>query len=255
MECVRRPVRLLCAAWPTSSRDAKRSLQMISRERVLDAATMVVVACTVTVTAVFLYRQVGPDRSQIPTTAASTARKNRPVTDWRRQLESGHKMGPDSAALRLVYYGDFECPACRRFASIVERVRQAHPEDLQVVFRHYPLEYHRFAYASSRAAECAAQQGRFEAMYHALYATQDSLGLVGYQEIARRAAVPDLRRYEACTRDTGRVARVERDLQDGMTLKIPGTPAVILDGVLILEKALSAADLERGIGNARRARP
>jgi protein-disulfide isomerase len=161
-------------------------------------------------------------------------------------------MGPDSAAVRLVYFGDFACPACRSFAVSVARVVQSHPGALQVVFRHYPLEYHRYAYASARAAECAAAQGRFEPMYHALYAAQDSLGIVSWNELARRASLPDLGRYDVCMRDTSRIARVERDRTAEENLKIPGTPAVILDGVLMLEKVVSAEDLEARVRNARR---
>jgi protein-disulfide isomerase len=125
---------------------------------------------------------------------------------------------------------------------------------MQVVFRYYPLDYHRFAYASARAAECAAQQDRFEPMYLALYAAQDSFGLLSFQEIARRAAVPDLRRYEGCVRESGRLARVEADREAGVALQIPGTPAVMVDGVLILEQALTADDLEARLGRARRTR-
>lgn len=227
---------------------------MLTREKVLDVATVVITVCTVAVTSVYVYRQFAADASATTTQGVSAPRENRPVSDWRRQLESGHKMGPDSAAVRLVYYGDFECPACRSFAAAVERIERAFPGSLQVVFRHYPLEYHRFAYASARAAECAAQQGRFEAMYHALYAVQDSLGVIPWRELARRAAVPDIELYETCSRDTARVAQVERDRAAGAMLEIPGTPAVIVEGVLILEKAVSGEELETRVRHARRTR-
>lgn len=227
---------------------------MLTRDRAVDFATMIVAACTLAVTSVFVYRQFAPSAGATTARGVSAPRENRPVSAWRRELESGHKMGPDSALVRIVYYGDFECPACRSFAAAVQRVERAFPGSLQVVFRHYPLEYHRFAYASARAAECAAQQSRFEAMYHALYAAQDSLGVIPWRVLAGRASVPDLGSFDACTRDTGRVARVERDRTAGEILKIPGTPAVIVDGVLVLEKAVSAQYLEARVRDARQRR-
>ncbi len=134
---------------------------------------------------------------------------------------------------------------------MVEEFRHKQPEDLRVVFRHLPLTYHRFAYPSARAAECAADQGQFEAMYQLLYNLQDSLGLLPFREIARRAAVPDLVLFDRCATDTARVPRIERDRAAAASTQLPGTPGVIIAGTLYLEKLPTASDLERLVREAR----
>jgi protein-disulfide isomerase len=53
-----------------------------------------------------------------------------------------------------------------------------HPRDVRIVFRHFPLRIHRLAIQAAKAAECASDQGRFQSMSDALYAHQDSVGIV-----------------------------------------------------------------------------
>jgi protein-disulfide isomerase len=54
--------------------------------------------------------------------------------------------------------------------------------------------------------------------------------------------------------DTASVARIERDLKAARDANIPGTPGVIIDGTLMLEKPVSVSDLERMVTEARRSR-
>ena len=126
----------------------------------------------------------------------------------------------------MLEFGDFQCPACRSFFREIEEVRKAHPELISLSFRHSPLSYHRQAYPSARAAECAADQGRFEDMYKVLYSEQDSLGHVPYSELGRKAGVTDLTKFARCVADTVPVPRIERDLLAAKTTQIPGTPAM-----------------------------
>lgn len=223
---------------------------MSGKERLLNFVTVLSAACAVTVTSIVVYRQIHP-----PSPSSDDPRRtNRVISDWEAQASLGHQMGPETAPLTILYFGDFECPACRGFARMVDEYRAQHPEDLRVVFRHFPLPYHRFAYPGARAAECAAVQGRFEATYRALYQAQDSLGLVPFREIARRAQVADLPRFDQCMSDSARVAVVERDKQAALAANLPGTPAVILNGTLFLERAVTEADLDEAVREARRSR-
>jgi len=226
---------------------------MRNSERFLNAMTGVAAACAVIVTAIVVYRQV-VESNTAASSPAPTRQRHRVVANWQEQVAAGRRMGSAEAPLTILYYGDFECPACRAFTDEVEKLRRAHPADVSVVFRHSPLGYHRFAYPSARAAECAANQGKFEPMYRALYAAQDSLGLVPFAELARRAAVPAMRLFESCMRDTASVARIERDREAAKEANIPGTPGILIGGTLYVERIPTAADLEQLVRATRAAR-
>ena len=98
--------------------------------------------------------------------------------------ERDHLLGPATAPVTLVEYGDYECPYCGAAHASVEQVRQVMGNDLCFVFRHFPLsQIHPHAYQAAEAAEAAGAQNRFWEMHHLLFANQDRLGLrdlIGY---------------------------------------------------------------------------
>jgi protein-disulfide isomerase len=222
---------------------------MKQKDLFVNVATFVATLCTVVVTSIVVYRQFIP----VPIAAGpAPVRVDRMIPDWRQQEALGRRIGPATSALTVLEYADFECPACLGFFREIEKVRSAHPQDISIAFRHFPLRYHKQAYPSARAAECAAAQGAFEEMYKMLYTSHDSLGQVPYRELAKRAAVPDLTRFDACFADTSRVPRVEADLKAAEATQIPGTPGVIIDGKLWQTRMPRSEDLEKLIKEHRK---
>jgi cyclophilin family peptidyl-prolyl cis-trans isomerase len=81
--------------------------------------------------------------------------------DWRR--------GPDSASATLLVYCDFQSPYCVDFAAVALDLAHDYPEDLRIIYRHYPLlTVHDKASLAGQAAESAGQQGNFWEMYSIL---------------------------------------------------------------------------------------
>jgi len=113
------------------------------------------------------------------------------------------------------------------------RLRQKFPGMIALVYRHWPLSRHRFAYQAARAAECAAEQGRFEAFHDVVYAQQDSLGLKVFGEMAAEAGVPDLGLFEVCTSSTDPVPSIEADIAKVIELGGIGTPTLLMNGLLL----------------------
>ena len=86
--------------------------------------------------------------------------------------ERDHVRGADlsEGAVSIVYYGDFLCPYCRRLREVLLRLRESIGARFSYAFRHYPNERaHPGADFMARAAEAAAEQGRFWDMHDALY--------------------------------------------------------------------------------------
>jgi protein-disulfide isomerase len=146
--------------------------------------------------------------------------------------QTGRRLGSPVAALTLVEFGDFECPACRAFHAQVAKLQQRYPHQLAISFHHYPLNYHRFAYPAARAAECANDQGRFEAYHDLLYEKQDSIGLLSFAAFAKRANVGDSALFSRCVAKSDSVPAISRDLRAARAIEVPGTPAILLNGQL-----------------------
>ncbi len=191
-------------------------------------ATAVLLICATASSGILIRREFF--RPTEASAAAGAVARTIPNAD---SLErTGRRLGSPSAALTLVEFGDFECPACQAFHARFAQLQKRYPNQLAIAFHHYPLTYHRFAFPAARAAECANDQGRFEAYHDVLYGKQDSLGYLSFTELAKRAAVADTVQFSQCVARTDTVVAIARDLHAGAQIEVPGTPAIILEGKL-----------------------
>src|SRR5579872_6272581 len=115
-----------------------------------------------------------------------------------RMMESAHVRGGTTTEpiIRVVSYTDFLCPYCRRFRTVLKQLRNAFGERLEYTFRHFPNErVHPGANFAARAAEAAANQGRFWEMHDRLFDEESSFGEPRIRELARDIGL-DMERFE-----------------------------------------------------------
>src|SRR5262249_20913529 len=87
-----------------------------------------------------------------------------------------HIQGPIDAPIKLVEYGDYECPYCGAAYPVVKALQECLGSSLCFVFRNFPLtNMHPHAEHAAEAAEAAGEQGRFWEMHDLLYEHQDAL--------------------------------------------------------------------------------
>jgi protein-disulfide isomerase len=142
----------------------------------------------------------------------------------------GHHFGAPDAAVKIVEFSDFQCSFCKRFVdSTWSIVRKRFPNDVALIYRHWPLTTHKHAYAAARASECAAQQEKFAAFHDVLFQKQDSIGTKPYPEFAVEAGVPDTAAFNACNARTEKVPAIERDIAAARELQARGTPAILVN--------------------------
>ena len=55
--------------------------------------------------------------------------------------ERDHILGPQSAKVTLVEYGDLECPHCRQVNPVIRRLRKRLGNRVRYVFRHFPIRH------------------------------------------------------------------------------------------------------------------
>jgi protein-disulfide isomerase len=159
--------------------------------------------------------------------------------------------GPD--AVTVVEFLDFECEACGAFYPIVEDLREQYAGDITYVVRYFPLPGHINSTQAALAAEAAAQQDRFEDMYHRLFETQSQWGERSEEtpEVFRGFAEDlglDMEAYDAAVADPATLERVQADKSDGEKLGVSSTPSFFIDGEPVVLEAWG--DLEAAIETA-----
>lgn len=191
------------------------------------AATGILVACAVAIVALLAHRELSPRA------LAAGPAPLQPQPDWQSYATGGHRLGPSGARAVIVEFADFQCPACRALEPRLRAERTEHPQDVAVIYRHYPLVKHIFARPAAIASECAARQGRFEAMHDTLFVLGDSIGVRAWHAVARAAAVPDLRAFDVCMSDGSANDVLLRDSVAARRLRVIGTPTLLIDGVRV----------------------
>jgi formate-nitrite transporter family protein len=141
-----------------------------------------------------------------------------------------HARGPQSAAVTLVEYGDFQCPYCAHVYPVVRELEQRFGADLRVVFRHNPraFDHPRAAYAAE-AAEAAGEQGRFWEMHDQLFEHQSALEDRDLLSYARTLGL-DLERFGADLSERRHKARVHADELGGVRSHVISTPTFFING-------------------------
>jgi protein-disulfide isomerase len=195
----------------------------------LTTSGLLVCALLVTVLALLNWLGIGPHSRR-----DLRPQPDSPVANWDSLLQTPWRIGPQSAPVTIVEFGDFECLVCATFANhALKGVRANYPDDVAVLFHHWPLPYHRFAYPAARAAECAGAQGRFVQFYDLMYTAQDSLGLKPFAQFAADAGVSDLPAFERCNTMVGTVPRIESDKALALRTGGRGTPTIVVNGKML----------------------
>ena len=159
------------------------------------------------------------------------------------------KSGPYD--LTIVYFMDYQCPACRKYTPDVERVLKEDPR-IRVIYRDTPLLGPRSDKAAL-AAIASSFQGRHEAFHHALMMTKGQLDDTAIKSAATKAGV----NWSRLERDmVGRREDIDlliaRNFDLATDIGIAGTPAFII-GDRQSNGALDYRALKLEIADARKA--
>ncbi|WP_437744014.1 thioredoxin domain-containing protein [Sorangium sp. So ce1504] len=144
--------------------------------------------------------------------------------------------GEPLAPVTLVVWGDYECPFTSRHMATLEQLKQAYgPERLRIVWRHFPLAFHKNARPAHLAAQTVFRLGGPEAFwkFHRLaFANQRSLAPESFASWAAEAGV-DRAAFRASFEQQQHASKIERDVEAGQAAGVRGTPATFVNGVFV----------------------
>ena len=149
--------------------------------------------------------------------------------------DSDHIKGDANAAVTLVEYGDYQCPACGMAYPFVQEILQRDGAKLRFVFRNFPLsQAHPYASMAAQVAEGAATLGKFWEMHDWLYQHQDEWTQSGVEGIADgvQAIGLDPTQLEQALEDSGIAERVRHDFMGVVRSGVNGSPSFYLNGQL-----------------------
>lgn len=148
-------------------------------------------------------------------------------------------LGDKNAPVTVIEFTDYECPFCRQFSE------QTFPEIMEKyidtgkvkwVVRDFPLAFHSFSKETAMAAECVREQSNNKKYFEyrdLVFANQENLNSENLRAWAHELVADDSR-FNRCL-NTGKFeAEVEKDLADGETAGVAGTPNFFVNGIQVM---------------------
>jgi len=147
--------------------------------------------------------------------------------------QTDHVKGNDNAEVTLIEYSDFQCIFCSRHKETLERILQDYPDQVRLVYRHFPLKSHPYAQKAAEASECAAQQGKFWEMHDMLFLNRQKLTAADIKSYAINVKL-DTDIFNQCLDSSATASDVDEDIKTALSAGVNGTPATFINNKLIV---------------------
>ena len=151
-------------------------------------------------------------------------------------------LGDENAPVSLVVFSDFECPFCQAFyTDALPQIKEEYIDTgkAKLYFRHFPLtSIHPNAQLAAEASECVNEQGQFWNYHDLLFENQQEwASLTGeavnekFTEYATSLGL-NSGSFQECLTSGKFTENVNKDLEEGATAGVDGTPATFINGYL-----------------------
>jgi len=148
--------------------------------------------------------------------------------------EADHVRGNPEAPVTVTMYADFQCPACQIEYQVIARAWPRIRDDVQLIYRYFPLDTHRFSFQAARFAEAAGLQGKFWEMHDLLFANQQAWSFVEdptlmFEDYGEQIGL-DMAQLRADIERSEVRAKIVSDQQGGVRAGVRSTPALFING-------------------------
>ncbi len=152
--------------------------------------------------------------------------------------ENPHISGPENAPITIVEFSDFQCPACQATAPFIKQVASQYPNDVRVIYRHFPLSsIHPYAQVAAEASEIAAVEGKFWEYHDLLFDRFDTWTKLKSNDEVQKALVAfagelgiDTKQFQEKIQSGEYTNAVLEDVSVANSLKVNGTPTLFVNG-------------------------
>lgn len=171
-----------------------------------------------------------------------------PVERVEVSIENEPSRGPEDAKLTIVEFSDFECPFCKRAQSTTKQIQEKYGNKVRWVFKDFPLDFHQNAMGAHLAANCVYRQdpSAYWSFFDDVFQNAPaSLKRGALNNHAKKTGI-NMGDFQSCMDDPAMKQEIQKDIQEGQSHGVNGTPAFFINGRMI-EGAVPYADFEKVI--------
>jgi hypothetical protein len=145
--------------------------------------------------------------------------------------------GSPNAKITIVEFADFECPYSKRGHETMVQILNLYPNDVRLVYKHFPLPFHKHAEAAARAAWAAQQQGKFWEFQEVLFKQQERFNDTASADILFAETAKSLglneNKFKLDAASSKAKSAIAEDVKIATRNGVQGTPGFFVNGVLV----------------------
>jgi len=155
-------------------------------------------------------------------------------------MDASPALGPESAPVTIIEYGDFGCPSCWAWhkLGVLDDLRAKYGDQIRFIWRDYPV----ITLLSPKAAEagqCAYEQGKFWEFHDAVYENDGNIAASDLEAYAAAIGL-DMDQFKECVTTRRYKDRVIAEREEAFDHGFNGSPFFLVnDQILIGPQSLA----------------
>ena len=162
-----------------------------------------------------------------------TQKTQRPAEDpnkiYTMPVGSSPFKGPKDAKVTVVMFQDFQCPFSNRSQPTVKQLMELYPDKVKLVFKNFPLNFHKQAEIAAEAALAAGAQGKFWEMHDKIFANQKNISLDILKGYAKELNL-DMNKFNQDLDTHTYKKTIDEDMKLATGAGVRGTPTFFING-------------------------
>jgi len=150
------------------------------------------------------------------------------------KVGNSYTKGPENAPVTIVEFSDFQCPYCSRGNNTLSQVLDQYKGKVRVVFKAFPLPFHKEAEPAHRAALAAGKQGKFWEMHDKLFENQKALKTPGILDTFAQQLGLNMAKFKKDMESPELKKQVQQEMAEGKAVGVRGTPAFFINGTRLV---------------------
>lgn len=149
--------------------------------------------------------------------------------------------GSSDAENEIIEFFDYQCFQCKKMHYFLYQLTNNHPGKLKVIQRHFPMDrrynplvkepFHEGSGELALLAIHASLKGNFSKMNAILFNIPRGKTEIDLKELASKTG-DDFKELAWSLKDLKLIRRLQKDIRDGLTLGITGTPGFVINGTV-----------------------
>ncbi len=139
--------------------------------------------------------------------------------------------GAFNAPVTIFEFSDFQCPYCAKAQPMLREVLKAYPDKVKLVYKNYPLAFHKQARNAAKAAHAAGEQGKYWEMHDKIFEKYNKLTEESFTEFAKQMGL-DMNKFSADYSSGKYDKQIQEDMNIAEKVGVRGTPTFFINGKL-----------------------